>query len=368
MKVLMRNQTTPGSHGPSQPPKNRVTISAEMSVTADVLADQEQAELHARVLGVVAGDELALGLDEVERDAPRLGEPGDEEDDEADELREDVVDAALLRLDDVGQAEGARERDHADEREAHEDLVAHHLRGGAQPADQGVLAARRPAGEHHAVHGQRRHGEEEEEPDVEVGDDPALGDRDDDEGEQRRDQHQGRRDHEHPPVGERRRPVFLEEDLERVGEHLQQAGRADPVGAVAVLDEAEQPALVPDQAGGDGEHDDEHEQHREQLPVPGGGGDERAGREEGAHDGVSRRARRARAGSEMKGTPGRPTGTPAVPVTSEGTSAQRRRASIHGSQSWSQSPSSHLEPLGVLLVQADERRRRARRRCPACTC
>ena len=41
----------------------------------------------------------------------------------------------------------------------------------------------------------------------------------------------------------------------------------------------------------------------------------------------------------MKGTPGRPTGIPAVPLTSEGTSASGRRASIHGSQRWSQSPS-----------------------------
>ena len=102
MKVLMRNQTTPGSHGPSQPPKNSVTMSAEISVIADVLAHEEHAELHARVLGVVAGDQLALGLDEVERDAARLGEAGDEEDDEADELRDDVPEAAL-RLDDVGR-------------------------------------------------------------------------------------------------------------------------------------------------------------------------------------------------------------------------------------------------------------------------
>ena len=58
---------------------------------------------------------------------------------------------------------------------------------------------------------------------------------------------------------------------------LQQAERADPVGAVAVLHQAEQPALVPDQAGGDGEHDDEDQQHRQELPVPGGDGDERVG-------------------------------------------------------------------------------------------
>ena len=109
--------------------------------------------------------------------------------------------------------------------------------------------------------------------------------------------------HEHAPVGERRHPVLLEEDLERVGQHLQQAGRADAVGAVAVLHEAEQPALVPDQAGGDGERDDQHHQDRQQRPVPGGAlAGDRAGRgrcDDGAHDGASTRARRTRAGSEM---------------------------------------------------------------------
>ena len=52
-------------------------------------------------------DELALGLDEVERDAAQLGERGDDEHDEADELRHHVPEAAL-RLDDVDQAERCR--------------------------------------------------------------------------------------------------------------------------------------------------------------------------------------------------------------------------------------------------------------------
>ena len=36
----------------------------------------------------IAGHQLALRLGQVERQAPRLGEAGDEEDDEADELRD----------------------------------------------------------------------------------------------------------------------------------------------------------------------------------------------------------------------------------------------------------------------------------------
>ena len=54
-------------------------------------------EAHAAVLGVVAGDELLLGLGQVERRARRLGGAGDQEDDEADELRDDEPDRRLLR-------------------------------------------------------------------------------------------------------------------------------------------------------------------------------------------------------------------------------------------------------------------------------
>ena len=60
------------------------------------LADEEEQEPEARVLDHVAGDELALGDGHVERRLGELGLRGDEEQDEADELREDerVADAA----------------------------------------------------------------------------------------------------------------------------------------------------------------------------------------------------------------------------------------------------------------------------------
>ena len=47
-----------------------------------VLAEEEQRPLHARVLGVEAGHEFALGLGQVERRAVGLGERGDHEDHE----------------------------------------------------------------------------------------------------------------------------------------------------------------------------------------------------------------------------------------------------------------------------------------------
>ena len=58
-------------------------------------------------------------------------------------------------------------------------------------------------------------------------------------------------------VGERRHPVFFEEELDHVGHDLEQTERSDPVGAVSVLPNGEQPPLEPDQTGCDRDHDGE---------------------------------------------------------------------------------------------------------------
>src|SRR5208283_5089622 len=63
---------------------------------------------------------------------------------------------------------------------------------------------------------------------------------------------------EYGPVGEGRYPILLEEDLDHVGEYLGQAEGAYPVGSVAVLPEAEEPALEPYEACGDRQRRDEH--------------------------------------------------------------------------------------------------------------
>src|SRR5207244_3944252 len=49
-----------------------------------VFAEEEQREFHRAVFGVIAGDELGLRLGQVERQAVRLGENRDGENDEAD--------------------------------------------------------------------------------------------------------------------------------------------------------------------------------------------------------------------------------------------------------------------------------------------
>ena len=73
----------------------------------------------------------------------------------------------------------------------------------------------------------------------------------------------GRSQDEHGLVRERRNPVFFHEDLDDVGHDLKQAERSDAIGAVAVLPQGEQPPLEPDQAGRDGERDDQNAEDRE---------------------------------------------------------------------------------------------------------
>ena len=55
------------------------------------------------------------------------------------------------------------------DRQAHGRLVGHHLGRGPDRAEQRVLRARRPAGQHHAVDRDRRHGQHEQDADRRVG-------------------------------------------------------------------------------------------------------------------------------------------------------------------------------------------------------
>ena len=75
-----------------------------------------------------------------------------------------------LAVDDVAQAERLGAQHDADQREAEGELVADHLRGGAERAEQRVLVVRGPAGERDAVDADGGDAEDDEQADVEVGD------------------------------------------------------------------------------------------------------------------------------------------------------------------------------------------------------
>ena len=129
-------------------------------------------ERHARVLDVEAGDDLRLAFGDVERCAVGLRDAGDEVDEEQRKQRPDVPVSSpqppscprtispRFRL--------LRGHQHADQREAHRDLVGHDLRRRAQRAEERVLRVRRPAGDDDAVDAHRRHREDVEQPGVDV--------------------------------------------------------------------------------------------------------------------------------------------------------------------------------------------------------
>ena len=163
------------------------------------------------------------------------------------------------------------EQEHRDHRQAHRDLVGDHLRRRAQAAEQRVGRAGRPAGQHDAVHAQRRAGEDDEHADRQVGElqrgvvaeHRHLGpERDDREREERRYRRQDRRQEVDRLVGQHRDDLFLEGELHAVGERLQRAPRADAVRADAVLHPADDLALEHDR---EQRHDDEEREDGDDL-------------------------------------------------------------------------------------------------------
>src|ERR1035438_3282558 len=80
-----------------------------------------------------------------------------------------VEDAARLALHQLAQAERIGDEQRRGDGQRHGQFVADHLRRTAQAADQGILVIRRPPGEHDAVDAHRRHGQDEEHADIEIG-------------------------------------------------------------------------------------------------------------------------------------------------------------------------------------------------------
>ena len=147
-----RRQHVAGTAG-SQPPKNSTIAIEEIDDHVGVLGEEEEGELHPRVLGVEAGDQLRLGLGQVERVAVGLGDAADEVDEEGRRSRGRTTRArapAAPRRSRpaTGCPDISSTRDHG---EAHRHLVRDHLRRRAQPAHQRELVVRRPAAEDDAV-------------------------------------------------------------------------------------------------------------------------------------------------------------------------------------------------------------------------
>ena len=232
----------------------------------DVLREEEPRELHRRVLGHVARDQLALGLGEVERQAVGLADHRDDVDHERREQRDDPPEP-LLRRHDLRRRHRPGDDEDRHQRQTHRELVGDHLRGRADRAEQRVRGAGRPAAEHDAVHADRRARQDVQHRHREVGQlqrglDAEHADRrperDDREHQERAEHRDHRRDDVDHLVGGLDGHVLLDQQLHRVGERLEQAERAVHVGAGPLLHAADDLALEPDreQHADQQEHDD----------------------------------------------------------------------------------------------------------------
>ena len=199
-----------------------------------VFGQEEHRERRARILDVESGDDFRLAFGDVERRAVGLGNTGDEIDDEHRQQRheepvEDAV-ATALRVDDIGKIEAAGEDQHADQREAHRDLVADDLRRRTHRAEHRVARVRRPAGEDDAVHAHRRHREQEQQARVRIRPRDVIAERNHRPRSERRHERPQRREQEQAAVRVGRIDDFLQQQLEHVGERLRETERADLFG------------------------------------------------------------------------------------------------------------------------------------------
>ena len=207
------------------------------------LREKKERPAHAAVLREGTGDDLRLALKDVERRTIALGDHADENDEERERLFEDVP-AVRLRLDDAAHVQGACEHDDAHESEAERQFIRQKLRDGAHRADESILAVRREAAHEERQNRLRRDGEQEEQPDVHIGEDDARIERIEGVNQGRRHEDEDRRQTPDDAVGAVRHDVLLAEELHGVRHGLQESSRPHAVRPEAHLDESADLALA----------------------------------------------------------------------------------------------------------------------------
>ena len=96
--------------------------------------------------------------------------PAEQEDAEADELRDEEPERRLLAVDDVDEVQRAAHQDDAEHAERERDLVGDELRAGAHRAEHRVLRVGGPAADDEAVDADRAEREDQDQRDREVRD------------------------------------------------------------------------------------------------------------------------------------------------------------------------------------------------------
>src|SRR5208282_4181954 len=239
-----------------------------------VFGHEKHGELHGAVLGVVSGHEFGFSFRQIKRGAVGFRVGGDQVDEKGQRLpvknvpaRNEMPEHAALRIHDLAQAEAAGHNQHAHQRESERHFVADHLSAGAQSTEQRIFVIRGPASQRDTIDTHRGNAEDYQQPDVQVGNlqisapgsevDPVAKGNHRYRGNRKDDRQDGRRNVErlvHMRLGQ----IFLENELDAVGQRLEQAKRSNPRGTPAVLDVRRHLTLQPDAIGHGGEQNANH--------------------------------------------------------------------------------------------------------------
>lgn len=260
-----------------------------------VLGEEEQGETHRGILGVVAAHEFLFGFGVVEGSAVAFGENGDEEDETREGLGEDEPAVRFLEADDAVGTHGADGEQGRHEREAQRDFVRDHLGAGTHAAQEGELVVAGVTAQRDAVDTDAGDGEQIDDAHMDVGThhvdraardghvderNGECGDVDDAAPRNKDESHEGGHDDrngseaEESLIGVQGRVVFLQHELDAVGETLAQANHAferrqnrqtkvepDAVGADAILDVRGDFALKVNEVGAGHENDVNHNEN-----------------------------------------------------------------------------------------------------------
>ena len=231
--------------GGSQPPRNRIVVSAHMVMIAtyspsmnsrygvEEYSTMKPATSSDSASGRSKGGRLVSARAEMKK-ITNIGNSGSQY------QPKHAAGRVSCAVDDVASGSASRPEQHGDDDEADRDLVGDHLRRRAQRAEERILRVRSPAAHDDAVDAERGDREEVEDADIDVGDRPAAAERDHRPGRRAPAwQVTQRRQQEDALVGAGRDDRLLEHELEQVGEGLQQAEGADHVGAAAHLHAAQ---------------------------------------------------------------------------------------------------------------------------------
>jgi len=225
------------------------------------LGQVEHREGHAAVLDVVAGDQLAFRFQQVKGRPPVLRLGSDQEHHRRDGRHEEVPD--VLRPDEILHAQRSGQHHRDEQGQHHRHFVADQLRHGPERPQQGVFVVATPPRHDDRQCAQRADGQHVQQTDIQIRPDHHRGEGDDGGNQDHRDDHQHRRQKVHRPVSMAGDDHFLDQELEGVGDTLDQAVGANPVRADPVLNARGDLALDPDAQ----KHPHHPEARRQQHPT-----------------------------------------------------------------------------------------------------